>query len=329
MKFRATALALVLCAPAWAQEPLKRFRDEWTVMGTVLDVSVYRADAVAAAADLEAAYQEIAALDRRMSLYRADSELTALNAADHGAPVTLSAPMFEVLSAAAAFARLSGGAFDISVMPLVDVWGFYHVTRATVPSAALIEAARKRVGSHMWSLGANTVTIKNGARFDLGGIAKGYAVDRALAVLRARGVTAALVNLGGNIGVLGFAPGAKPWTIGIDHPRTQKLMGRIKLWRGAVATSGDNDRFFEMNGVRYAHIIDPRSGRPVQNIAAMTVIAPTATAADALSTSAFVLGPEKGLALLRSYPGAGGVAVTPRAVVRTDSRDQAFEIELD
>jgi len=326
---RALVSAVLLCGPALGQEPLQRYRDEWTVMATVLDVSVYRTDATTAAADLQAAHAEIAALDRRMSLYRADSELVALNASDHGAPVSLSEPMAEVLSAAREFTQLSGGAFDITVMPLVDVWGFYHVSRASVPEARLIESARTRVGPGMWSLVGNSVVLKSGARFDLGGIAKGFAVDRALASLRARGVTAALVNLGGTIGVLGARPDAQPWAIGIDHPRTQKLMGRIKLWRGAVATSGDNDRYFEINGVRYAHIIDPRTGQPVRNIASLTVIAPTATAADALSTAAFVLGPEQGLALLRAYPGAGGVAVTSTAVTRTENRDQAFEVELE
>jgi thiamine biosynthesis lipoprotein len=331
---RAVVLGLALCASARADAPLQRYRDEWMAMAAALDVTVYRADAAAAAADLAAAAAEVAALDRRMSLYRADSELVALNGSDHGAPVNVSPPMFEVLAAAAEFARLSSGAFDVSVMPLVEAWGFYRVAWARVPDAPAVAAARARVGPHMWALdpAAGAVTLRPGARLDLGGIAKGYAVDRALAVLRARHVPAALVNLGGNIGVLGLPPGDTPWIIGIGHPRTQKLLGRIRLWRGAVATSGDSDRYFEVDGTRYAHIVDPRSGLPVRTLAAMTVIAPSATAADALSTAAFVLGPEQGLALLRTVPGAGGVAVTAGAVTRTANRDDAdarFEIEVE
>lgn len=301
---------------AHADDTLIAHKRDWGVMATTLDITVYRPapEAAQASADLDAAYNEIAAMDRALSLYRADSELVALNGSDHGQPVRISTPMFEVLSAAAAFGKLSDGAFDISVQPLVDAWGFYHVKRAHVPPLDLIEAARQRVGLSAWSLNTNarSVTLKSGTRFDLGGIAKGYAVDRAIALLRTRNVPAALVNLGGNIAVLGHAPGGRPWVVGIEHPRQPKLMGQIKLWSGAVATSGDYDRYFEVQGQRYNHIIDPRTGWPVKGMYALTVIAPSATAADALSTAAFVLGPQQGLSLISHSNGAGAVAVQPQ-----------------
>jgi FAD:protein FMN transferase len=259
-----------------------------------------------------------------------------LNSRDVGYPVTISETLSDVLSAAARFGALSDGAFDVSIQPLVDVWGFYHVRRAQVPTPNLIAQARDRVGPNRWQVarGALTATLTRGARLDLGGVAKGYAVDRVIALLRARDVPAAFVNLGGNIAVLGQAPGGRAWRVGIEHPRKQELMGYIELSRGAVATSGDYDRYFMMNGKRYNHIIDPRTGQPVQGIYAFTVIAPTAIAADALSTAAFVLGPKRGLALLNSCADTGGVVAEPGAgddlIVTHTSPDtsSAFKIAL-
>ena len=325
-----------------AEDSLVAHQRDWGVMATTLDIAVYRpaSEAALASVDLDAAYAEILAIDRAMSLYRADSELVAINSKDQGHPVSLSEPMFEVLSAAADFGAISGGDFDISIQPLVNAWGFYHVKRARIPESKLIDEARQRVGRITWSLNANdrTVTLKPGTRFDLGGIAKGYAIDRAIALLRARQVPAALVNLGGNIAVLGQAPGGRPWVVGIEHPRKPKLMGQIKLWSGAVATSGDYDRYFEMQGQRYNHIIDPRTGWPVKGIYSLTVVAPNATTADALSTAAFVLGPKRGLDLIRQQESAGAVVVEPQtselgeALVVTRTHDvkisNQFEITI-
>jgi thiamine biosynthesis lipoprotein ApbE len=312
----ATAAVLLLVALqscATPENDLVAARHEWTVMATALTVTAYRpvSSAALAVADLDAAYREVADVDRLMSLYRADSELVALNARAGGGPVTVSAAMFEVLSAAQRFAVLSGGAFDITVQPVVDLWGFYRVERTAVPPQAAIDEALKSVGSGRIALdpAARTATLAPGTRIDLGAIAKGYAVDRALDALRARGASAALVNLGGNIGVFGPAPRGQQWSIGIQDPRANRLMGRIQLSAGAVATSGDYDRYFELDGKRYGHIIDPRTGWPVESVAATTVVAPTAMAADALSTAVFVLGPERGLALLKTQPGTAGVVV--------------------
>jgi thiamine biosynthesis lipoprotein len=283
-------------------------------MATTLEVSVYRplSEARMAADDLQAVHAEAIKIDALMSLYRPDSELVALNARS-GAAVPVSAEMFEVLAAAAHYARLSDGAFDVTAQPLVDLWGFYRQDRTSTPTQAEIDALLPRVGHDRVALDARgaAVTLEPGTHLDLGGIAKGYAVDLAIGALRKRGVTAALVNLGGNIGVLGQRPDGKPWTVGIQHPRDNRLMGTIRFKRGAVATSGDYDRYFESGGKRYGHILDPRTGWPVDGIASVTVVAPNATAADALSTAAFVLGPEHGIALLNRCLGVAGVAVAP------------------
>jgi FAD:protein FMN transferase len=331
-------IALAFATQAQAEDTLVAYKDDWVVMATSLDITLYRpaADAARAQADLDAAAAEAMRLDNALSLYQADSELVTLNSRDVGYPVAISETLSDVLSAAARFSALSDGAFDVSIQPLVDVWGFYHVKRAQVPTPNLMEQARERVGPNRWQVArdARTATLTRGTRLDLGGVAKGYAVDRVIALLRARDVPAAFVNLGGNIAVLGQAPGGRAWRVGIEHPREPKLMGHIELWRGAVATSGDYDRYFMMNGKRYNHIIDPRTGQPVQGIYAFTVIAPTATAADALSTAAFVLGPKGGLALLNSCADTGGVVAEPGlgagiAVTQTPpNASPAFKIAL-
>ncbi len=307
------SLALQSCASL--RDDLFADHDGWTVMATTFEVTVYRpkAESSLVADDMQAAYAEVVEIDRLMSLYRSDSELVALNTRSGEGLLAVSPRVLEVLRAADHYARLSQGAFDVTVQPLVGLWGFYHVERASVPQQSEIDAVLRRVGHERMSLDVRNgaVELKAGVGLDLGGIAKGYAVDRALEVLRARGVTAALVNLGGNIGVLGHAPGGRPWVVGIQHPRENRLIGQIRFWRGAVATSGDYDRYFEVDDKRYSHILDPRTGKPVEGIYALTVIAPNATAADALSTAAFVLGPVNGMELLQSCEGVDGFAVEP------------------
>lgn len=285
------------------------------VMGTTLEITVYRptSDSLRAADDLEAAYQEIRHIDESMSLYREDSELVRLNARAGQGGQSVSADLFDVLSASDHYARLSDGAFDISIQPLVDLWGFYDVSEAAVPSRADVLAVMARVGHTRISLLKETreaaLELKTG--IDLGAIAKGYAIDKAIAVLRQRKVPAALINLGGNVGVVGLAPGQRPWVIGIRHPRNNQLIAEVSLTSGAVSTSGDYDRYFEVAGHRYSHILDPRMGQPVEHIYSLTVLAPNATTADALSTAAFVLGAESGLSLLSACDGIEGILIQP------------------
>ena len=287
-------------------------------MGTTLEISVYRTEPESAdsIADLNAAYAEIADIDRLMSLYRGDSELVRLNSAAGSGMSAVSAKVFDVLSAASHYTRLSSGALDVTVQPLVDLWGFYDVSQAKIPSREDVDVVRRRIGMDRLSLDAQSrrVSMVAGTALDLGGIAKGYAVDRAVTILKARGVPAGLVNLGGNVGVFGQREGGQPWLVGIRHPRTNSLMAEVQLLEGAVATSGDYDRYFEMDGKRYSHILDPRTGWPVEGVLSLTVVAPNATAADALSTAAFVLGPDKGLELLARCADVEGILVQPDGV---------------
>lgn len=287
---------------------------DWIIMGTYLEVTVYRPAAASSAADgdLLAAHRAVAEVDERMSLYRPDSELVALNERAGEGPIDVADPTLEVLEAAQHYGRLSGGAMDVTIQPIVELWGFYQLEATSPPPAAEIGAALENVGIDRVVLGAGTVALPAGTQLDLGAIAKGYAVDRALAELLARDVPAAFIDLGGSVGAMGRPPGNRLWRVGVGHPRGEnQLLGNVQLTEGAVATSGDYERYLEFEGRRFSHLLDPRSGWPVEGVYAVTVIAPNGTAADALSTAAFVLGPEDGLALLARCEGVEGLVVRP------------------
>ena len=315
------ALLLVL-AGAWtvatflptdSPEALVPVHRSWTLMGTILEATVYRPAAATrlAQTDLEAVHSAVLEIDQLMSLYRPDSELTALNTQAGIGPIEVNEPMFQVLEASQHYTRLSGGALDVTVQPLVELWGFDQMERTSIPPPAEIQAVLRRIGADRLDLDAalQTATLAAGSRLDLGGIAKGYAIDRAVAALRTRGVPAALIDLGGNIGVLGRPPGERPWAVGIQHPRGNDLIGLLQFRDGAIATSGDYDRYFEVQGQRFSHLLDPRTGWPAQGLYSVTVVAPNATAADALSTAAFVLGPDQGMALISGCEGVEGVLI--------------------
>ena len=309
------ATVLLACAPS--PDDLVLQRRDWVVMGTTFSVTVYRpvSETRLTSDDLQAAHDAVDKIDQLMSLYRADSELMALNARAGEGLSPVSTQTFDVLEAAEHYAQLSESAIDVTVQPLIELWGFFRVEMAAVPPQERIDAVLQRVGIDRMTLSAadRTVALESGTALDLGSIAKGYAVDQALDALRARGVPAALVDLGGNIGVLGQAPGGRPWVVGIRHPREGRLIGQVRFERGAVSTSGDYERYFVVDGKRYSHLLDPRTGWPVDGLHSVTVVAPNATAADALSTAAFVLGPARGIALLDKCEGVEGLLVEPRS----------------
>ena len=266
----AVAWAALTFLPTTSQDALVPERRAWTSMGTTLEATVYRPATARslAHADLEAVYSAVIEIDHLMSLYRPDSELVALNAQAGAGAIEVSAPTLEVLRAAQHYARLSGGALDITVQPLVELWGFYRMKRTSIPPLAEIQEVLRQIGPDRMDLdaAARTVALAAGSQLDLGSIAKGYAIDQAVEVLRARSVPAALIDLGGNIGVLGQPPGGRPWVVGIRHPRHDQLIGLLRFRSGAVATSGDYDRYFEVEGRRFSHLLDPRSGWPAEGL---------------------------------------------------------------
>lgn len=246
-------------------------------------------------------------IDERMSVHRPQSELSQFNAAPTTDWTPVSPQTHAVTSRALEIGRLSGGAFDVTVGPLVNLWGFGPARPITAPpSPGQIEAVASRTGYRSLSYRNEPPALRKSAptlRTDLSGIAKGFAVDELARYLRRNGATDYLVEIGGEIRVAGRGP-TGAWRIGIEKPQpTGRTAHRVvRLGNQAIATSGDYRIFFEQGGRRYPHIIDPRTGMPVAHrLASVTVIAPTTMDADAWSTALMVLGPEKGFALAEHY----------------------------
>lgn len=278
--------------------PLERFRFVDSHMGTAVRIILYADGAHQADEAARAAYKEFAELDARMSDYRADSELNRLASAT--GPQEVSPELFEVLQASVHYSELSGGAFDVTVGPLVRLWRQARREKK-LPDAAALRAALERVGYRNLVLDAarRRVEVKRpDLQLDLGAIAKGYACDRALAVLRRHGVRRAMVDAGGGMALGDPPPGERGWKIQLADEADKILV----LANVGVATSGDWDQYVEVGGKRYSHIVDTKTGLGLTSRATVTVIAPDGLKADALSTTLSVLGPERGLKLAEDLP---------------------------
>jgi thiamine biosynthesis lipoprotein len=290
-----------------AEPVLTRFTFAEPHMGTRFQFILYAPDEAAARRTASAAFDRIAALDAIMSDYRPTSELMRLCEKAGREPVPVSEDLFTVLARAQEFSRLTAGAFDVTVGPVVRLWRETRKTRQ-LPDPKTLAEARALVGYNQVQLDEKIRTVrllKPGMLLDLGGIAKGYAADAALAVLKKHGIDHALVAAGGDIAVSGPPPGSGGWTVGIASlERPNGKPRRSLLLKGsAVSTSGDAEQFVEIGGVRYSHIVDPRTGMALTGKNSVTVIAHDATTTDALATAVCILGSEKGLALVEKMEG--------------------------
>lgn len=283
------------------------------MMDTVITITAYGPGAEKA---VDAAMAEMRRIADLMNAEDPASEVSRINQSAGTKPVKVSEETFALLQLAQRYSELSGGAFDVTVRPLVVLWGIGKKDKF-VPGAAAIARARDLVNWRDLVLdpAARTVFLKRtGMGIDLGGVAKGYAADRARDVLRAHGIRSGLIDAGGNIWALGRRPDAKPWRIGIKNPRPEHggdLLAVVPSEDLTLVTSGDYERYFIKDGVRYHHIFDPRTGRPAQGTISATIIGKNSAEADILSTTVFVLGPEKGLELIRALGDLEAVVVTP------------------
>ncbi len=260
----------------------------FATMGTYLTISAYP-QTTATDRAISAAYQEIERLNKLFSTHREDS-LTRKISQNAGETVPIPAEFYKLLSRADKAYQLTNGRFDITVGPLVDLWGFYSSSQQ-LPKADEIVQRKQLVGFDKLSYSEDYARLPSpDMRLDFGAIAKGYAVDQAAEVLRKEGVENFLINLGGNIYAGGVSPAGQPWRIGIRNPRSEELDGIIQLSNRGIGTSGDYERSFIHNGQRYSHIIDPVSGYPVQGMAATTIVADDALTADILSTALYLTG---------------------------------------
>ena len=277
------------------------------VMGTLVEIKAFGADDLQLEQAVSDAFAEMTRLEELLSSHRPKSEISLLSAATH--EVTVSQESADLLLLGQQIARQSSGAFDISLGALKKLWAI-ETDAPQVPTAEQLATALRGIGPQ--ALQFDGLQVKKSIpelQIDLGGIAKGYAVDRALEVLRRAGIGSASVNAGGDIALLGNKQG-RPWRIGIQHPRKAgELLTRLAVKNQAVVSSGDYERFFERDGIRYHHIFDPRTGQPARLCQSVTVVAADAASADALATAAFVLGPQAGLKLLERLPEVEGLLV--------------------
>jgi thiamine biosynthesis lipoprotein len=281
------------------------------IMGTRIFVELWAEDPAEGEAAIDAVMDEMRHIDDSMSTYKPTSEVSRVNALAARRPVRISKELFGLLATALEYSRITEGAFDITYASVGYLYNFRARKR---PTEEQIKAALPAVNYRHVLLDRKTSTVRftqAGVRIDLGGIAKGYAVDQGIEVLLARGYRHALVNAGGDSRVIGDRQG-RPWMVGIRHPdHPDQVITRIPLVDAAFSTSGDYERYFDEDGVRYHHIIDPHTGHSASKVRSATVIAPTATRTDGLSKTAFVLGADEAMRIYNRLDDVDAVLVTP------------------
>ena len=296
-----SVLAIAGCGSAGSRDAMTRVAGP--TMGTAYRVSLPQRLSVEETASVRAGVETaLGRVDALMSTYRSESELSRFNTAVAGEWVEIAPDTATVMEEALRAGSKSGGAFDITVGPLVDLWGFGPGAADDVPSDEAIADASALTGLDALEFDSvrGMSKTRDGLMVDLSGVAKGHAVDLVAAYLSSEGLDNFLIDVGGELKARGRKADGTPWRVGIERPVAgQRQVQRvIAMEGGAVATSGDYRNFFERDGRRYSHTIDPRSGRPVAHkLASVSVIADSAMTADALSTALMVMGPEEGLAL--------------------------------
>jgi thiamine biosynthesis lipoprotein len=307
--FALLLLTVVVARPAHSAESGADTREYRYLMGTSMQVQAIGGDEAARRVAIDEAFAAMSEVDRLMSNYRSDSELSHVNREAARGPVVVSDPLLRVIEAGQRVSAESNGAFDVTVGPLVRLWGFHDKT-PHIPTSAELAAVRPLVGYRSLIVDAPHHTIgfaHPGMEIDLGGIAKGFAVELAANVLRRRGLTG-FIDAGGNQYMLGTPPGKPVWTVGIKNPDVaDRLIGVVDVKGGSVSTSADYANFLVAAGRTYGHLLDPHTLEPSTASLSATIISEDGTLADAMSKAAFILGPTQGIALIDATPGMAGV----------------------
>ncbi|MEO1581615.1 MAG: FAD:protein FMN transferase [Pseudomonadota bacterium] len=289
-------------------------RAEWhgqteSLMGTRITVRLWHPDEERAQEAIRVVLDEIARIERLMSTYKPDSRISAINREAHNQPIDAGAELFSLIKTALAVSEMTDGRFDITYD---SVGQYYDFREGERPDPATIEEAVEKIDYRFVVLNPAKETVsflQEGVRINLGGIAKGYAVERSVALLREMGIQYASVSAGGDSRLLGDRRG-QPWLVGIQDPRDKtEIAIRLPLVDEAVSTSGDYERYFDEGSVRYHHIISPSTGDSAREVQSVTIIGPDATMTDALSTSVFVMGVDEGLALIERMDGFDAVII--------------------
>ncbi len=304
-----TSLALMISGCQTSPVLIKRSQ---MLMGTLVDVTAVAPDKAVAQKAATAALAEIKRLEKLLSTWIPDSEISQVNAAAGRNPVKVSPEAMEVIERSLEMAGLTDGAFNITVGPAVNAWNISKEGR--IPTLEELNALRPLIDLSQLKLDHEARTVylgREGMQIDIGGIGKGYAADRAAVVMEASGATAGVVALSGDIETFGRMPDNQRFVFGIQHPRKEQgqLLARIALENEAVSTAGDYQRYIEVEGIRYHHILDPTTLQPSRLSQSATVIAKEGVVADGLDTGIFVMGPVKGMALIERLFGVEGVIV--------------------
>jgi len=290
------------------------------IMGTFVQIMAVAMNEKTAEGCVEEGIKQLELVDNLMSVHKAESEISRINRDAYRQAVTVSQPVFEVLQRSVEFSKLTDGAFDITVGPVVDLWRQAGKENQK-PTESEVANAKAKIGYEKLILDAEERAVHftvDGMRLDLGGIAKGYGIDLATAAMQQAGAIGGMVDVGGDIRFFGTPPeGKRKWSVGLQEPKidqkgdvSHSLVLVLEVVDKAVTTSGDYRRFALIDGKRYSHIINPSTSSSAEGLSSVTIIAQNATDADALATAVSVMGPEKGLALIEKIPDTEAILIS-------------------
>ena len=291
-------------------------------MGTLVFLTAVAPDKRLAHDAIEQGFAEIHRLEQILSTWISDSELSRINAAAGQRVVKAGPETMDLLEHSLEMARLTEGGFNIAIGPAVEAWNVSREGR--IPTREELDATRPLMDLSALHINKEAGTVylaRSGMQVDIGGIGKGYAADFAARVMREAGASAGVVAISGDIKTFGRLPDGQRFVFGIQHPRKENgiTIGQLELEDEAISTAGDYQRYFEKNGIRYHHILDPQTLQPARLSQSVTIVAPTGVLADGLDTGIFVMGPEKGMALIERLPGIEGVIVGEDGTVSVSS----------
>ena len=304
------------------------YERQFSSMGSAFTISVVANNPTTAENWIAMGIAEINRIERLISSWDSRSETAIINQKAGIEKVKISKELFDLIQRANTIAKLTDGAFDISYASVDQLWDF-NGEEANMPSAAALKASVAKIGHERIEIDPDLMSVfltQKGMKIGFGAIGKGYAADRVKALLQSAGAPGGIVNASGDMAVWGKDPKGEPWKIGIVNPLNKnKVFARFALENNAVVTSGDYERFLFLDGERYGHIIDPRTGIPVKGVVSCTVFAPKAELADALATALFVMGIETGLAFVDQLPNVSALMIDDQGKIHPSKNIQIDE----
>jgi thiamine biosynthesis lipoprotein len=268
----------------------KQYKYNAFIVGGPCEITFYCDRETLAQEIIEQIDDELHRLDSLLSYF---SEQSLVSSVNRSQKVYVPEDLKGLFTMSDSIASMTEGLFDITIAPLSEIWGFYS-HESNIPDSGKIEATKKLVDYKKIHIENDTLSLPKGMKIDLGGIAQGFAADRIAALLRQHGVTAAVINIAGEVVAIGRSPQGRPWHIGIQHPRDEGIIETVELEDAAVSTSGDYEKFFIIGNKRYPHIINPLTGYPASDFVSVTIFSKDAAFADALATAVAIMGHEKG-----------------------------------